>query len=141
YSVRRIVPKQRLIVAVIVLPLLYRGLGDALGAKMHACHVIGAVDDEELLESNRIHSDENRDGIERSADNRGDHSAAARSPRRQAPTPGTTPATTTASTPIRGQMTGCFPSRRFSARRSGSMRMYLTVLFAIAFGFRLWYQA
>ena len=54
---------------------------------------------------------------------------------------GTTVANSTAASISSGQTTGRFQRSRSSLRSSGSMRLYLSVLFAIRFGFTLPYQA
>ena len=62
------VPQERPVVAALGLPLLDRVGRHALRAELHPRHVVGRVDDEEQAESDQVHPDQDRDGVEHPPD-------------------------------------------------------------------------
>ena len=68
------VVEERLVVAVLCLPLLDRRRGQhILNAELDARHVVGRIDDEEQHESQQVYADQHRDRVEDTAYQIGDH--------------------------------------------------------------------
>jgi hypothetical protein len=57
-AVRAAIEKARFVVAPLLLPFQHRLVADPLLSKLHACHVVRGIDDEEQQEGQEVHTDQ-----------------------------------------------------------------------------------
>ena len=76
----RVVPEQWAVVATLGLPFGDRLGRDALGAQLHAGHIVGGIDHEEQRERDQVDPDEDRDRVEDAAEDVGEHRRVSPSP-------------------------------------------------------------